>query len=180
MDLEKEFKQMGSTPQEIKEVVYSLVREKKEIEKKIHLFKVLSCAKEIAQFSQSQDLESHNISAISFRHYKDYESSGNNLMFDLLNLSSQEIDYDVMNEKQSDILGQYMGILSANGLYGFDPEFINEEFKEDIQLPVSLLNNTEEKILELFLSKELKTALKFQQMQNELPMNDEVSKKLKI
>ena len=180
MDIEKEFKQFNSASEGNKEVVYDLYKQKTEIEKKIHIFHVLGFSKQMAEFvnSNSELFQSLNVSAISFKHYRDYESGGNNVRFELLDLQNQVIEDS--NEQQLEIWGKCMDILSGNGLLGVDDEFMNKEFKENVWTPVSLLNNPENQLLELFLNKDLKSVLDFHMMQNDLPSNNESGKKLKV
>lgn len=187
MDIEKEFKQFNSTSEGTREVVYDLYRQKNEIEKKIHIFNVLCLSKQMAQFV-NEKISSANVSALNIRHYRDYESGGNNIIFDLLDLEGKAIESDaldkkdaeVMDEQQSDIWGKCMDLLSANGLLNIDTDFINPEFKEDVWMSISLLKNTENEILDLFLNKEFKNIIQFHQIQNSLPINVESGKKLKI
>lgn len=180
MNLEEEFKKMGSTHEDMREVVYDLYKQRTEIEKKIHIFNVLGFSKQMGEYANgnSELFQSLGISAISLKHYRDFEAGGNNVRFELLDLKNQEIED--ANEQQLEIWGKCMELLSSNGLLGIDADFINPEFKEDIWVPVSILSNPENQLLELFLSKELKSALEFHMMQGDLPSNNETGKKLKV
>jgi len=183
MNLEKEFQRAGSTSEEIKDLVHDLYQQKRELEQKIHIFNVLSLARDMQEFAESIDVDSNHTSAIRFRHYRDYESGGNNVMFDLLDLHGEEVApgiSDVMDEQQEEIWGKCMGFLSSNSLVNVDIDFIKEEFTEKVQLSVSLLENTEEQILDLFLSKKLKSIVHFHQMHMGLPSNIEIGKKIKV
>jgi hypothetical protein len=180
MDIEKEFKQFNSTSEGNREVVYDLYKQKTEIEKKIHIFNVLSFSKQMAEFVKGniEVFQSQNVSAITMKHYRDYESGGNNVRFELLDSNNQVIEE--ADEQQLEIWGKCMELLSGNGLLGVDEEFINKDFKADVWVPVLLSSKIENELLELFLNKDLKSVLEFHMMQTDLPSNNESGKKLKV
>jgi hypothetical protein len=180
MNLEEEFKRIGSTAEDIKPVIYDLYRQREEMEKKIHLLNVVSFTRGVMEILNSIDIRSYNVSALNFNYYRDHGTAGNNIMFDLLDLKGQVIDADIVDEKQDDLWGQVMDLLTSNALNHFDNRLINQEFKEDVWSRISLLSNTEEKILDLFLNKELKNGYEYYKMNSDLPNSNVSGKKSKI
>jgi hypothetical protein len=182
MDILNDFKKAGSTAKETKEVIYDLYNQKSEIERKVHLFTVLAFSREMNQFIEEQQVSTCNVSSINLRHYRDHESGCHNLLFDLLNLQHKEIEHSLMDEKQNQIWCKIMEMLSSNGLISVDNLLVNQSFIEDKnkKMSISLLKNTENDILEIFLNNDLKKILQFHLMQNDLPSNNESGKKLKV
>ncbi len=180
MDLEKEIKQAGTTFEEANKVSNDLYSQKEELMKKIHIFNVLCFSRAMAEFLIDKDIKSYNVSAINVRHYRDYESGENNIMFDIVDLQGKALESDNMDEKQSDIWIKCMDFFNSNALSSIDRDFINQNFEVDVWRSISLLKDTEEQILDLFLNKDLRTILEFNKMKVGLENSNVSCKKAKL
>jgi hypothetical protein len=180
MDLKEEFEKIGSTVDDIKPIVRDLYLQKEEMEKKIHLFNVISFSRGMIELLNTKVISSSNVSALNFRHYMDHETGMNNIMFDLVDLKGKEIDSEFLTEEKNDIWGDVMSLLSSNALSSFDSSLVNSEFKENVIKTISLLENTENEIINLFLNSELKKVYEYHKMNDNLPINNAVGRKSKI
>jgi hypothetical protein len=180
MNIEKELKKMGSNKKGLKKVVADLYEQKEELDKKIHLFNVLSFAKEIGELVHRPEFISCNIVTMNIKHCEDPGSGTNNIRFELIDSEGKIIEFDVKDKVQKKISRECMEIQFSNGFIDVNPIYISQYFKKDVWQSISLLNNTKEAILDLFLNNDLKSTLEFNQMQNSLPNNNENGKKLKI
>jgi hypothetical protein len=174
MDVSKELDQIDGDNDKIIPLIDSLTKERKELDKKIHLFKVVHIANEITEMLNNDEFDKDDISSIKMGNR--FEDDG------VFYISFLCYDKNGRVVKELNWLGEpVQSLIKLEGLFqtltGFNSIYVSENFPPDSVEKVDFHQGCEEKFLNLLLSTELKTALNYSDLKRGIPQKDEVKNK---
>ncbi len=158
MDIGEEISYLknGSSSEEI---LLNLMVEKEELEQKIHIFKVIKLTDSIREMLESNPFERYGITFIELTHEVFHSTNESLISFDLYDSNKQRIKDVVEPIRQIKKLFENM--------YNIDSSNISHNMNIESNL-VELKKGADQEILNLLLSKELKTLFDYQMMQSDL------------
>jgi hypothetical protein len=161
MDISEELNEIKIGLNNPQTVLDSLLKQRDEFNKKIHIFIVLNIASAIKEMIDSNMFQEHDIASINISHKYNDEIFTNFIDFKLFDSNSNKIEY-VLSSAEKFQLKQRLTDL-FNDLYDFSYDNINEDFAETTQ-NLKLVSGADEKLLDLLLSKELRIALDYSEL----------------
>jgi hypothetical protein len=174
MDVSKELNQIDGDNEKVMPLINSLTKEREELDKKIHLFKVIHIVNGITTLLDSSELAKDDISSIKMGHR--FEDDG------VFYISFLCYDKNGRVVKDINWLGeQVQSLIKLEELFqiltGFNSDYVNENYPPNTVEKVILKPGCEEDFLKLLLSTELKTALNYSDLKRDMPQKTEVKNK---
>lgn len=184
MEIQKELSDVRENKKTFRDVIAEIKSKQEELNKKIHLFKVLDAIDVLEEMVRGKVFHKYGIDEIKFVHIQDYDI-GNKLNFELYNCENGERQEVLKYNSSGDYSFPFSIIKSlVKNFDGFDEDNISEDFnnlKNVHELYFEAKKGIGERFKNLLLSKEIKTVLGFNELNNNLVSNSEnVSKKPKI
>lgn len=175
MDIKNELKEITLNSDSVNEVIKSIMDEQEKLEKKLHLFNIISLADKIEKFVEEGYFDNPKVISLNlvfdFQNYI-YFSTGFFLKDEDNNILSMD-DNKIYYEKP---MLFFKEIFSDLGW--FKVNFMSEDHEpKELILEIGI----KDKILDIFLSEELKSIYEYNKMQIDLP-DDNISsaKKIKV
>lgn len=174
MDVSKELDQIDGDNKKVISLIDSLTREREELDKKIHLFKVIHIVNEITTMLDSGELAKDDIFSIKMGH--GFEDDG---VCYISFLCYKQSDHVV---KEINGLGEKVqSLIKLESLFqtliGFNSDYVSENYPPDTVEKVYFKPGCDEDFLKLLLSTELKTALNYSDLKRSIPQKDKVKNK---
>ncbi len=174
MDLKQELDKISKNKNNVNSIINSLSGEREELDKKIHILKVIKIADAIDEIIKNGDFLQTEINYINLlNNYSD--DYAYRIMVDVQSKDHRVIyNYDLLNNSVESIKGiwELFRILD-----GFNITYVNEHFGENKRKIIKLDNSFKEELLDILLSRELKTTLEYYNMEKELSNKDNGSNK---
>jgi hypothetical protein len=174
MDIKNNLKEAIENRDAVEKIIKSILDEQAQLEKKLHIFKVISLADKIEQAIETGYFNEPKVEALTF-------------VLDYNDFIYLEIGYYLTNDDQT------LFSENDNKIYYEKPiSFFTDLFKEMGKFKAELTSENHEpdelkleigikdKILDILLSDELKKILEYNKMQLELPTNKNNTKKSKM
>lgn len=175
MDVSKELDQIDGDNQKVIPLINSLTKEREELDKKIHLFKVIHIVNEITRLLDSGELAKDDIFSIKMGHR--FEDDGVFYISFLCYEQSGRVVKDVNWQG-----GQVQSLIKLEELFqtltGFNSDYVNENYPPNTVEKVIFKPGCEEDFFKLLLSTEIKTALNYSDLKRGMRHKDEVKNKL--
>jgi len=170
MQLSKELNDLkvGLTPGEI---LNNLMEERGQLEEKIHLFKVIRLATDIEKMIESNMFERFGIDNIKLEHQVYNSMNYSAIVYNLYDINGKRINEIVEPVRKIKDLFENMSEIDSTNL--------SINMHDDSGMPIKLEKGAKEKIINLLLSKDLKTKFDYQMMQSDLDINPENKNKSK-
>lgn len=174
MDISKELDQIDGDNEKVMPLINSLTKEREELDKKIHLFKVIHIVNGITEMLDKGELTKDDISSMKMGHR--FEDDG------VFYISFLCYDKNGRVVKDVNWLGeQVQSLIKLEELFqiltGFNSDYVNENYPPNTVEKVILKPGCEEDFLKLLLSMELKTALNYSDLKRIMPQKDKVKNK---
>lgn len=166
MDIKKELKSSSN----LDTIIKNLHQEKRDINKKIYIFKILRFVEDIVALAKYKEFESSKVSNAILSLYYDREDDENYIMLKFTNDRGNPIDNSLDNKFRGEC--NFPGDVKL--LY------VNENFKTNKEYIFIFNESLKEKLLDLLLSSELKTILDYSQLDNDLTNTKKPIKKHKV
>lgn len=176
MDISEELNQIKTGLIDNQTVLGNLLKERDEFNKKIHVFIVLNIANAIKEMVDSDIFQKYDISSINIIHKCNDETSTNFIGYELFDSKLNKIEYIIFPEEKV-LIAQNLNGLFVD-LYDFSSDNISEELC-DTTKNVKLVKGVDNELLDLLLSKDLKTTLDYSQLKISLPENSNKDKSTK-
>jgi hypothetical protein len=185
MDIKKELEEISSSQNfgasiynELKKQEEELINQQNELLKKMHLINIISAAHEIESLIENNFFDKNGVKFLEIITGTDYHNN-KEVYFDCLDKDKEFAEHpsdDEDNNYYPNLLSKIFKIEELN------LELTNIKFKSDDNKTFELKVGVGEKILKLFLSKELKAIYDYNKMQVDVPNNNnnENGKRLKI
>jgi hypothetical protein len=175
MDITKELKELNSTDNFGNKILQELEVQQDEFNKKLYLIQMLSAAKEIESMVNEGFFKLNNIDWLYMNIYESkFEKKFHKITMRVggENFIKDSHEQEFYNLKIKKIF---------KNIEEINLKLVNEELLINHEFYLDLIPGVEQKILDLFLSDELKKVLEYNQMQLELSNNnDSNNKKLKL
>jgi hypothetical protein len=169
MDIIKELELVKNSDGELKNVL-KYIREERELwNKKLYIFKIIEVADDIESLIKEGVFKDHSI-----EHILIYHDAGG------------EIDFSFHNEAKSKInptvaLRYFSPYKTLSTIFARERELYQQYITENIKVFIDLKENIQEQVVNALLPEELKTILKYSEMNLEIPNKEEsVTKRPKI
>jgi hypothetical protein len=175
MDIDKEIAEIRQRRGNSNNIINALEEQKNQIDKQIHIISIISVACDVQDMIKLGDFSSFNIDKISliFTYDHDY---GNVIRYAFHDKDGHKIKKrigDISNFTEK--LDEVFDLVS-----GWDLEWVSDLFKEKELVILNLDQSFENKFIDLMLSKELKVVLEHGELQNSMPSNEVINKKIKM
>jgi len=177
MDITKEIK--GINEGNVEDVIKELQDKKKEIYEKLHISQVMQIGKYIDKLCEDNTFKKLNAVNMKIHYY--YEPDvGNVINFDLLKKDDSKV-YISKNLSQ-DLITSFSKLNNILfNLQDFSTSYVNEKFSEGQKFQFKIESGVGSKIMELLLSNEFLSLIKYNEMQMELNSNNQgISKQPKL
>lgn len=175
MDLIKEFKNMEQAALSYKDVLGNMKQEQVELEKRIHVFKVLDLAKELAEIVDSGLTENFKVSGFKITHYTNTTS---HFLCEFLNLSGKVFEINMTDSKRNILCRKIDDLFNDLNLKSLDNASNEMQSFRPYYLPFQ--QGIDKQIMQMLLSDELKSMLEYSKMQVGLEKKEVAQKKIKI
>ncbi len=183
MDLIKELEKMEKGNLSLHEIRQEIEEQQLQLEKKAYIFKVLSIAKDVEDYIKTESFPSKDIAGIEL---DSYESENEvSIAFSFFRNDGETIYHDLMKKEYPEILQRFREIFNGPAFANLKDlsvknEFLNKEFVQSGSQEFDLNEGVGEEIIDVLLSKELKSMLDYSKMQLSLDNKSEKNKKLKV
>lgn len=177
MDIKKELEKLNSTKGFGENIIKDIINEQEELEKKLYLFKVMVLANKLEDAVGKDFFKPEQIASVKI-FFEFYDHIYVDTEFYLITESGEKVSEShnkIYYEKPILFFGELFGELGRNKV-----DFISSD-NELKEIKIELKSGIKEKVLEIFLSEELKTILEYNKMELDLPNNNENnSKRMKM
>lgn len=165
MELTTELKNIKNNSSSVKSVLEHLKQEQIQLDKKVYIFKVLDLAKELTDMVDSGLTSANKIHGLVVHHYVNFVTDDKCIVHFL---DSKGKVMDIKNGKTArfNFTQKITSLFNGLGLEVLD--YVSEDFQSSRECFVPLKKGVDEKILELFLNKELTSMLNCSKMQVDL------------
>jgi len=173
MEILRDFSEFENNKKSANEIIMQLENDRKELNKQIHIFKVLDVGSKIQQLFDDGTFKKNDLVSIHIHYEYDYDY-GNEIKYSL-HKEDGEVSRAFLPDDLIDKIGETFRIIE-----GFKLENINMEFnKPHTSYQVKTEENFKEKFTDLLLSDELKRVLNYSRLQNDLPKTNSIKDKTK-
>jgi hypothetical protein len=168
------FDEYQSKNKNINDILKDLEQRKQEIDKEMHIFKVLEIGSVIQKLIDDGTLGKYEISAITCAYRYDYDY-GNELICDFHDSNGSDSFKSYLPSPFIEMIDETFKILN-----GFKQSNINDNFPFNKKFIIKITDNFKEKFIELMLSEPLKKILTYNELQTDLSKNEMKHNKIKI
>jgi hypothetical protein len=176
MDISEELKQIKTGLGSHQMVLNNLLNERDEFNKKVHIFIVLNIANTIGEMVEANFFSDYSIDSLNISHKYNDEMFVNFIEFKVFHANLDVIEYAKFSQKNLEPIQKLIELF--DDMYDFAYDNISEEFCETTK-NLKLEKGVENKLLDLLLSKELKTTLDYSQLKISLENNSNPNKSIK-
>lgn len=174
MDISKELEQIDNNKIRVAPLLNNLVAQREELDKKIHLFKIVQIANTIKEMVNNDEFKTDDIYSIKLFNVYDDDYGYR------INFRCYDKNYDLVSEinwlnEPVESINVLEKLIQT--LIGFNSTYINEDFVEGSNKEIIMKQGCEKDFLNLLLSKELKTTLDYSTLKKEVPQANEVKPK---
>lgn len=159
MDIKEDYKDYREVGYDF--VIERLQNQKDELTNKIHLFNCLGIADELNSLFRNNEII--NIKSFSIERRCDYESEISYIILAFTDIDEKKIKEDSFFKKE------YIKIKKVFDNFYFDDFLVADGFKEYKNYDIEINSNISQKILELFLNKELTQFLLHTKLEYNIP-----------
>jgi hypothetical protein len=179
MDLRTELRKRDKVSS-MKSCIEELKKEQEELNKKTHIIKVLALAQGLYEIAHSDLLNNQGVSGIRLENHLDQYNDRTGISFDLLDINRKKMNIVFTGKTVGNIHSEILEIFKST--LRFVPlGYLNEKFESNTYEEIIFNKDIKERVIDLCLSSELKTILKYNELNLDLIHNEQNNnKKLKL
>lgn len=174
MNISQELKEILSKEKTAEEVFNDIEKQQKDLNIKAHLIWAINIKNTVKDLLDNNFFEWNYVKSISLINDTNIYNKGNNLRITLFEDSENNLDIEIYNNQE---LSNFKKLLRK---FEFDDININAEIHKRSTVNFKVDENLPNNILDLLLSKEMKTILEYSELEVSMPSQISQHKKSKL
>lgn len=175
MDASRELKALKSNEMSVSKILDILNTEADEIDKKKYLVKILNLVNTIEKMIDDGDFEKHNVHAMSIRQEYFKTKIGYLLQYRLKNINGKELKI-TLSSRQGELVKKLNPEIDR--VWKLKLDNLGSIYDEEMEFV--LQPGIRGELLKGLLSEELQSSLTFSELQIDMPINENLNKRMKL